>query len=313
MFQRRTRAWGAGPRAGAGGGRRGRRGGEALPPFDTLLLDCDGVLWRGDEPVPGAAAALRRVVAAGKRAVFCTNNSGKSREDCARKIRELTGLEGVGASDVLAASYAAARWLQVRALEVGGGATLVLAGAGTREELRAAGVPTVAPSGGSPKLSNAELVGLPRMDFAAVVVGAPDDFTYRQVAEACTAIADGAVFLATNADGSDALPGGRLMPGAGALVRYVETATGRPPAAVCGKPGVWTQELLLADYGVDPGRTVCVGDRLDTDIALGRALGCAATAIVLSGVTSRADLDVADPSALPTVTAEGLSDLLSSF
>ena len=56
-----------------------------------------------------------------------------------------------------------------------------------------------------------------------------------------------------------------------------------------------------------------MGDRLDTDIALGRALGCAATALVLSGVTSRADLDVADPSALPTVTAEGLSDLLCSF
>ena len=306
---RAGRAGGRGVRARGGGG----GGGGALPPFDTLLLDCDGVLWRGDEPVPGAAAALRRAVAAGKRAVFCTNNSGKSREECARKIRDLTGLEGVGASDVLAASYAAARWLQVRSRELGEGKTLVLAGAGTRDELRAAGVRTAGPTGGSPRLSNADLVRWPRSGFAAVVVGAPDDFTYRQVAEACTAITDGAVFLATNADGSDALPGGRLMPGAGALVRYIETATGQPPAVVCGKPEAWTQELLLAEYGVDPGRTLCVGDRLDTDIALGRALGCAATALVLSGVTSRADLDVADPSALPNIAADGLSDLLGPF
>ena len=294
---------GAGPGAGAGAG--GRAG---LPAFDTLLLDCDGVLWRGDEPVPGAGAALRRAAAEGKRAIFCTNNSGKSREECARKIRALTGVGGVGPSDVLAASYAAARWLQAR--PEGRGEVLVLAGAGTRDELRASGVQVAEPSGDRPRMTNAELARIPRRGFSAVVVGAPDDFTYRQVCEACAAISDGATFLATNTDSADRLAGGRLMPGAGALVRYIETVTGKVPDIVCGKPGIWVQELLQGEFQVDPLKTLCVGDRLDTDIALGRALGCAATVLTLSGVTSQADLDRVDPSNLPDIVLESFADLI---
>jgi len=295
---------GAGAGAGAGAGTGGQAG---LPAFDTLLLDCDGVLWRGDEPVPGAGAALRRAAAKGKRAIFCTNNSGKSRHECARKIRGLTGAEDVGPSDVLAASYAAARWLQAR--PEGRGEVLVLAGAGTRDELQALGVQVAEPSGGRPRMTNAELARIPRRGFSAVVVGAPDDFTYRQICQACAAIADGAIFLATNADNADRLAGGRLMPGAGALVRYIEAATGKVPDIVCGKPGPWVQELLRSDFEVDPERTLCVGDRLDTDIALGRALGCAATVLTLSGVTSQADLNRVDPSSLPDVVLDSFADL----
>ena len=136
-------------------------------------------------------------------------------------------------------------------------------------------------------MSAAEIAALGSGGFGAVVVGAASDFTYRQLCVATAAIADGALFVATNGDAADALPGGRRLPGAGALVRYVETVVGRKADALVGKPSPFMCRLVReALGGVGAGRVACVGDRIDTDVAMGVALGCGATVLVLTGVTS---------------------------
>lgn len=78
------------------------------------------------------------------------------------------------------------------------------------------------------------------------------------------------------------------MPGAGALAAYITAVTGRPPDAMCGKPSELMCDLVRA-AGVEPRTSVCIGDRLDTDAALGAALGCGATVLALTGVTSHAE------------------------
>ncbi len=217
-------------------------------------LDLDGVIWLGDQPIAGSADAVARLRAAGESVVFVTNNSSEPVGFVEAKLAR-HGIPAAG--DVLTSAMAAA------ALVDPGEVALVCAGPGVDEALAARGVRTV-------REGKADVV----------VVGFHRDFDYGRMVAASAAVRGGARLLATNDDATYPTPDG-LIPGGGAILAAVSTASGVVPE-VAGKPNTPMADLLRARVG---GDGVMVGDRPDTDgrfaVALGYRFG-----LVLSGVTT---------------------------
>jgi 4-nitrophenyl phosphatase len=217
-------------------------------------LDLDGVIWLGDQPIPGAADAVARLQATSEPVVFVTNNSSVPVGEVEAKLAR-HGIEATG--QVLTSAMAAAERIDP------GEVALVCAGPGVDEALAARGVRTVREG---------------RADV--VVVGFHRDFDYERMRIASTAVREGARLLATNDDATYPTPEG-LIPGGGAILAGVSTASGAVPE-VAGKPHRPMADLLRARVG-DEG--IMVGDRADTDGRFAVALGYR-FALVLSGVTT---------------------------
>jgi 4-nitrophenyl phosphatase len=244
----------------------------------TWALDLDGVLWRGQMPIPGAAEAVARLRARDARVVFLTNNSSPTIAEHLAKL----GRIGVvaGPEDLLTSAQAAATMLQP------GSAALACAGPGVCEALAARGVRIVEAG-----------------PAAAVVVGWHREFDFSRLARAADAVRAGARLVGTNEDATLPTPHG-LLPGAGALLAAVAYASGATPE-VAGKPHAPMRRLIAERVG--PVATV-VGDRPSTDGALARALG-ARFALVLSGVTGEGELDGLRPA--PDAVAPDLGALVA--
>lgn len=223
----------------------------------TLVCDLDGVVYLGDEGVPGSGAALRAIVDAGVEVVFATNNSTKTPEQVAAKIATTAGFVADPASVVGSAQVTAARLAgRVETALVVGGAAIDVAlaevGIATREAWQDAG---------------------------AVVVGLDTSITYDKLAAATLALRNGALFYATNTDSTYPTPQG-LLPGGGVMVGALAIASGLEPV-VSGKPEPAMAEHIATRAA---GPVLVVGDRPETDIALANGAGWA-SALVLSGVT----------------------------
>lgn len=253
--------------------------------YRAFLLDLDGVVYRGDHPLPGAPETVAALRDAGRRVVFLTNNSARTPQQVAEKLATL-GVPAI-AQDVVTSAQVAAG-LVVR--ELGRGARAFVVGEeGIRSALAEAGVGVVdGPAGGAD----------------VVVVGWDRGVNYDRLRSASVLVQRGARLVATNADASYPAPGGELWPGAGALLAAVEITTGAR-AVVAGKPHRPMFDAAVERAG--GGRALVVGDRIDTDIAGARAAGLDA-ALVLSGAASPSDL--LDNDALPVAVTEGLPGLL---
>lgn len=225
------------------------------------LFDLDGVVWLAHEPIDGVAEAIARLRAAGERVLFVTN---ASMSPVARLEQALAAMDVPAVGDVVSSATAAAHLLAP------GSRALVCGGPGVVEALAARGV---------------EVVEAGPVD--AVVVGLTQDLSYELLLRASTAVRDGARFIATNTDPTYPTPAG-LTPGGGAIVAAVATAAGVEPE-VAGKPHPAMARVVRALVGEGPH--VMVGDQAATDLAFGRVLG-ARTALVLSGITTAADLPV---------------------
>lgn len=243
----------------------------------TWALDLDGVVWLADQPIPGAPEAVARLRARGERVVFLTNNSGPTVADYAAKLAGM-GMP-TAPDDVLTSAQAAARLLDP------GATALVCAGPGVVEALEARGVRVVREG-----------------DADAVVVGWHRDFDFDRLAAASRAVRNGARLVGTNDDATYPTPEG-LLPGGGALLAAVATASGATPT-VAGKP----HDAMAALVAERVGRVdVMVGDRPLTDGLFARRVG-ARFALVLSGVTSADDLPVAPE---PDEVASALAALVA--
>jgi HAD superfamily hydrolase (TIGR01450 family) len=226
----------------------------------AVVLDLDGVLWLGDEPLPGAAEAVARFRTAGLAVGFMTNNSSLPVAGYVEKLGRL-GVEAVP-SEVLTSALAAADLL---AADLKPGAKiLACSGPGVVEALEARGFEAV-------DVGPAE----------AVVVGWHRTFDFERLHRASAAIRAGARFVATNMDATYPAPDG-LLPGNGSLVAAVATAAGRPPE-VAGKPEPPTVAMVKARFGE---KGVVVGDRPSTDGALAAALGWPFALVVSSATLS---------------------------
>jgi glycerol 3-phosphatase-2 len=258
--------------------------------FDGLLVDLDGVVWVGHEPIAGAAEALRKLREHGKRFVFVTNNPGKAADTYAKRLGD-AGVE-VGAEQVVTAGEATAR---LAAERVGReGSAFVIGAPAFHQAVAAAGLTLVEDAPAGKGAAEAE----------AVIVSGHRGFNYQELLSATRALQRGAALFATSRDPTLPMPGG-AWPGTGAVLAAVETASGAR-AEIGGKPERHLFELARARIG-DAERVAIVGDRIASDIEGGRRAGLM-TILVLSGATSREEAEAAAPA--PDHVIASLAELL---
>ncbi len=240
--------------------------------FDGFIVDLDGVVWVGDEAVPGAIEALTRLRSAGKRLLFVTNDPRNSRAGYARRLQAL----GFTASeeDVLTSGAATGDFLATRA-QLAGSTAFVAGSRALKEEIEDAGLRLLDAAGG--------------VQADVVVVGGHDGFDYTELRVAAQAVRRGARFYATGRDPIFPMPDGP-WPGTGAVLAAIETAAGRR-ATVVGKPEPFIFEVARSRLA-GCRRIAVVGDSLESDIAGGKSAGLE-TILVLSGNTTRLDVEEA--------------------
>lgn len=243
--------------------------------YDAVLLDLDGTVVCGSEPVPGAAEVVDELRRGGTAVQFVTNNASRGADQVAE---HLTGLGvRIAADEVLTSGQAAVALLESRL--PAGAAVLVVGTEALFAALRTAGLKPVTSAADRP---------------AAVVQGHSPETGWTRLAEACLAIRAGALWVACNIDRT--LPTERgLLPGNGAMVAALQAATECRPV-VAGKPERPLLDTAMKRTGAQ--RPLVVGDRLDTDIAGACAAGLESL-LVLSGVADAAALLAAAPEQRP--------------
>lgn len=253
----------------------------------ALILDMDGVIWKGDAPIGDLPATFNRIRERGLKFVFATNNGTKTPEDYQVKLREL-GVEAepwqivtsaLGIAFMLAQKYPR------------GTKIFMIGEDGIRVALEEKGF---------------EILSTEDAPQAQVfVMGIDRTINFMKVAEATLLVRAGIPFYTTNTDKTFPTPRGEI-PGSGSWLSVISSATGIEPI-VAGKPFPFLMELSLERLGTTKEETLVVGDRLETDIAAGQSVGCP-TALVLSGVSTKAQADEWMPKM--DVIAESLAELV---
>lgn len=251
-----------------------------------ILLDADGVLWRGSQPLPHAADFVNRAQAAGMRCVLVSNNSTKNR----LAFAELCSSMGIGLAeaDIFSSNYIAGPWLQ-RAKP--GKSVLVLGASMLFESVRQH-VETcwhaplwLAGQGLEQFEGSAELYRKLASLRPDIVLSGMDTTTdYLRHALACISIQQGAELIGTNDDLSFPVEDGWLLPGSGAQLEMLAKVCAVPPVLL-GKPQLAILEQIELETGISRSKMLMIGDRPETDIAMAVNAGIPSM-LVLTGVTS---------------------------
>lgn len=228
------------------------------------LIDMDGVIYRSNQLIPGAAQFVQELLDNDIPFVFLTNNSQRTRRDVATKLNRL-GL-AVGEEHVFTCAMATARYLARRKPN---GTAYVIGEGGLLTALHANGYSIV------------------DKDPDYVVVGEGRTLNFEMVEHALTMIRGGAKLIATNLDPTCPTQHG-VRPGCGAIVAMLEAASGLKAFSV-GKPSPVMLRAARKELGLATDQTVVIGDTMETDILGGVQLGYK-TVLVLSGGTRREDL-----------------------
>jgi HAD superfamily hydrolase (TIGR01450 family) len=248
------------------------------PTLRLVIFDLDGVIYRGRQPVPGAAALVAALRERGLLIRFATNNSMATRAMYVPRLVEMgipAELDEIVTSTSATIDHLEAHLPQVHSL-------LVVGAPGMLEELRGAGFEAVAAA----DAVEADYDGGPlSVSYDAVVAGLDPSFDFRRMAAAATAIRSGARFIATNADLRYPTPSG-FLPGAGSMVAALRAASGQEPLVI-GKPepGIFT--AILERAGVEAPQAVAIGDNPDADVVAAHRAGIGSI-LVLTGVADAA-------------------------
>jgi len=268
-----------------------------------LLVDLDGVVYRGADPVPGVAAVLADRVARGDDVVYVTNNSMHYRADYQARLSAMGA--PVTPDTVVSSARATARYLREHDPQIR--RVLVLGAGGLERELRDEGYDVVGSAHAATRVSQEGIDGYTAAGHPdAVVVGLDPNLTYVRLAVAADCIRAGAHFIATNRDPVYPTERG-LRPGAGSLVAAVEAATGVVPVSI-GKPAPYLLEAAAHAVGRDPSEAIMIGDGIGTDLAAARAVG-ARCVFMLTGVTTRAQVEALPAEEQPTAVAANATEL----
>jgi NagD protein len=257
----------------------------AIPAFDGYIFDLDGTVYLGDALLPGAQSAIRRLRADGRRVVFLSNNPTHTRAQYAARLERL-GLP-TPLDEIVNSTQVLVQWLLH---EAPGCRVFPVGEQPLKNELAAAGFVLSDRAGA--------------IDF--VIASFDRTFEYRKLQIAFDAIRAGARLIATNADRYCPVPGGG-EPDAASIIAAIEACTATRVEVVVGKPSPIMARAVAEIVQLPPGRCLMTGDRLETDIAMGRGAGMA-TALTLTGATSRAMLATSDIK--PDYVIEGLAELL---
>lgn len=251
-----------------------------------LILDMDGVLWRGETPLGDLPAIFSTLADRHLKIMLATNNATRAPRQYIEKLNRL-GVNGLQTDQVINSSQATAFYLAEKFPD--GGPVYVVGEEGLFEVL--------------------EEKGFRHTDrnVLAVVAGLDRTITYEKLKKATLLIRAGALFVGTNPDPTFPIPEGQA-PGSGSILAAIQTASGVDPTII-GKPFGTMYEVALRRMGVSPQEVLVIGDRLETDIAGGQTIG-AHTALVLSGVTTAEQAAAWRPA--PDLVAQDLTELVNS-
>jgi 4-nitrophenyl phosphatase len=274
--------------------------------FDTIVFDCDGVLYRGSHLIPNMTETLTSLISSDKHVMFLTNNAGLSRLQLQQKLQRLFGQNcPISEEQIISSSYACANYMKEKEIQASQQHkwnnnskqninVYVVGTAGLCQELRNFGFNVLTYSDGDKynmnrdELEEYNFFDFPPIDF--VVCGLDTNFNYRKLC-IVTNILDqqkDAEFLATNMDSFDLVGDSpaKKLPGNGSIVKAIEVSSQRKANNI-GKPSAFLANFILKKHGNirNPLRTLMVGDRLDTDIAFAK-MGGMSSALVLTGVTT---------------------------
>ena len=258
-----------------------------LNDYRAVLLDMDGVLYRGKQPLPGVNDLLTLFESRGIAYACATNNATMTHEQFSKKLEQM-GIH-MPSQRIVTSPVATRRYLESQAPH--GTGVFAVGMEGLRTALFGDGYFREDPE-----------------NPAFVVVGMDFEVTYRQLRRACLLIRAGARFIGTNPDTTFPAEDG-IVPGCGALLALLRAGTEQEPFVI-GKPGPALFEAAIELLGVDRSTTLTVGDRLDTDIAGSRAAGLPSV-LVLTGVTTPDDLDRSQIQ--PDMVVADLPDLIAAF
>lgn len=256
--------------------------------YDLMMFDLDGVVYIGDDAVPGAPEHLARARASGAHLAFITNNASRSPGTVAKKLVGL-GID-TSSDDVVTSAQAAAHVLLERFGE--GAVIAVLGAAGLEDAVREADLVPV---------------GVDDEQAVAVVSGYGPDVPWRKIMRAAVRVRDGLPWVASNTDLTLPTPDG-IAPGHGVLVRMLSDFADVAPV-VAGKPERPLLDETVRRVGGE--RPLMIGDRLDTDIAGGHRADVDSL-LVMTGVTGLAELVAATSEERPTYLAPDLAGLFTA-
>lgn len=243
---------------------------EKISKIKCFLFDMDGTINLGNTLIPGMEGFFDKLSAAGRKYYLLTNNSSKAPENYVEKMTRL-GVP-VTEKDVLISTDALTNWLE----KTKPGASLfVLALEPVKKTLREAGfVLTTSLEEGA--------------DY--VVLGFDQALNYENLTIACRLIDKGVPYIATHPDVRCPIEGGEFIPDTGAMIKLIETATGKSPLMIAGKPFKHMVDVVLDKTGFKKEEIAMVGDRLSTDIAFGLNNGILSI-LVLTGEASLEDVE----------------------
>lgn len=280
--------------------------------IDTILFDCDGVLWNSYGSISGAVKVIEKLHELKKRVFFVTNNSTKSRHDLSKNFKKHGFI--VDDSELLGTAYLAAMYLKnIVKLEK---KVYMVGSPGMAEEFNDAGIQYIGlgpqPPGNDPNIHYALNFDVKKVpDVQAVVVGYDTHFNLNKISQAMQYLQDKSIpFIATNTDNSYPVGNGVFTPGTGCVVKAIEHAVSREPIVI-GKPNPLMFDIVKDMYDLKPSRTLMVGDRLDTDIMFGKNCKLV-TLCVLSGITSAKQIEAlpVNSDLRPDFLADSVQDLL---
>lgn len=231
----------------------------------NYLLDMDGVLMRGNKPVPGADRFIQQLINGEYKYLVFTNNPLYTPRDLAHRLQSV-GLD-ISADKIFTSSMATAYFLHSQHPH---GKAFVIGESGLTQPLHDIGYITTDV----------------KPDY--VVLGETFAYNLEQITKAIRLISDGALFIATNPDNVGREEEG-LVPACGALAALLEKTTGKSPFFI-GKPNPLMMRFALNYLGIHSANTIMIGDRMDTDVIAGIMAGLE-TILVLTGVSAVEDID----------------------
>ncbi|XP_044764325.1 glycerol-3-phosphate phosphatase-like [Coccinella septempunctata] len=282
-----------------------------LDSFDTVVTDCDGVLWIMGNAIPGSAEVLQKLRDLGKRIFYVTNNSTKTRNEFLDYGRSMNFI--INKDEIISSAYLTACYLKSINFQ---GKVYVVGSEGISQELDEIHIKHIG-VGPDPCTSLPDALNFViDPEVRAVVVGMDKYFSYSKMLKAATYLNNPEVlFIGTNTDERFPASGSKILPGTGSLLRAVECCSLRK-ATIMGKPSSYVGTVLVNEHKIIPERTLVIGDRCNTDIILGSRCGFKSM-LVLTGVTSLPEVQqykksekAEDKELVPDVYLRCLGDLM---
>jgi 4-nitrophenyl phosphatase len=272
---------------------------KSLNSFKLYIFDMDGVIFKGTEIIPKVKSTIEQLYATNKKVVFFTNNSTLTPEDYIEKL----GSMGIKSSynQILTSSLISAK--SIKEIYKEPASAYCVGENGLSEALKSCDISIL-----NEKYSDDEIIKNPEIKSSFVIAGLDRQLTYKKISAASLIISRGSDFYATNGDTS--LPSNYgFMPGAGAIVSTIATATGKQPAKIFGKPSPTGIKQILKQFDVSKENAIMVGDRPETDILCGIRAEIN-TALVLTGVINKDNVSSIQEDHKPAYIIEDLSKLL---